>query len=262
MTSRTQIVGVVLVRNEDLNIAWVLRNSLDFCDRIIVLDNYSTDCTYQAVRALANANPKIELRRWRNAKTSQKALREFYGTDTWIFWPDGDEVYDPAGLAVIRTRILSGEFNGIYNLVGDALNCTAIDTGKKTATGYAELRFGKLNNFRLVRGWENENRQRLHGHPIFNDKIDAKSVYIGDDWDKSIFRCLHLCFMQRSSGIQKHRFDWIGYWRRRKKLIKPNPAGNPYNARPGPGDSVEYKMKVYATGEVVTRDIAGFGARL
>lgn len=62
------------MRNEDLHIAWVLQNILDFCDRIIVLDNYSTDRTYQVVRALASENPKIELRRWRNAKTSQRGI--------------------------------------------------------------------------------------------------------------------------------------------------------------------------------------------
>ena len=46
--------------------------------------------------------------------------------------------------------------------------------------------------------------------------------------------------------------------RRRKERIKPNPSGNPHNARPGPGNTVEYKMKKYAVGEIVHKEIGGF----
>ena len=252
-----QIIGIVLIRNEDINIQWVLTNLLGFCDRIMVLDNYSTDNTYQAVADLAKINPKIELTRRHNAKTSQKVLRKYYATDTYILHVDGDEVCDPNGLAKLRPRIIGGEFNAVYYLGGCAINCTAVDTINKTATGYTSGGGINIYNFNVVRGWENENRERLHGHPIFNDKIEHKTIDLGG-FDKSILRCLHLCFMPRSSGLVKHRFGLIGWKRRRKQRIKPNPSGNPHHARPGPGNTVEYKMKHYASGEQTTVCIADF----
>ena len=261
MSSSRQIVGVMLVRNEDLHVEWALSNILDFCDRIIVLDNYSTDRTYDVVSALAKRHDKIELRRWWNAKTSQKALRRFYQTDTWLFRVDGDEVYDPSGLAVVRRRIKQGEFDLMYKLpLGcQYLNCTAVSADKKTAMGYPYPTSPSLHNFAVVRGWKNENRERLHGHPIFTADKKPDTVFREPPpWDESIVRCLHLCFVPRSSGVKQYPFSFIGWKRRRKEHTKPNPSGNPHNARPGPGDTVEYKMKHYAVGEIVERDIGGF----
>lgn len=249
-----QIIGVVLIRNEDLHIRWVLQNILEFCDEIMVLDNYSTDATYEVVKQFARENPKIQLRRWRNANTSQKALRKFYSTNSWVFAVDGDEIFDPTELAKLRLRIDSGELNDFYSISCCYFNCMAVDKTKQTASGYIDINQGmKLYNFSLVKGWENEKRQRCHGVPIFNYPFGRKNYQLQTG---SQFDCLHLCFCQRSSGIVKHRLGWIGWRRRRKRLVKPNPSGNPYNARPGPGDTVEYKMKNYAKGEIATLNIA------
>lgn len=259
--SGRQIVGVMLVRNEDLHVAWALANILDFCDRIIVLDNYSTDRTFDVVSEMRARHPKIELRRWRNAKTSQKALRRFYQTPTWVFRVDGDEIHEPAALAAVRRRIMQGEFDAVYQppLGCHVLNCTALSVKDKTATGYAfPTRIG-LHNFGLVRGWKNENRERLHGHPVFIDGKHAGGVLRGaPSWNEAPLRCLHLCFMPRSSGANNYPFSFIGWKRRRKERIQANPSGNPHNARPGPGNTVEYKMKKYAAGETARRDIGGF----
>ena len=255
----------MLVRNEDLHIEWAIRNILDFCDRIIVLDNYSTDRTYDVVDALVKRHTKIKLRRWWNAKTSQKALRQFYRTPTWVFGVDGDEIFDPARLASVRRRIMQGEFDSFHHLGnhlgGEWLHCTRIcfDTGAACGYPSAPMTGGaKLENFAFIAGWENENRERLHGQRIFTADKRDETACASPSWDDSLLRCLHLCFIPRSSGVKQYPFSFIGWKRRRKERIKPNPSGNPHNARPGPGDTVEYKMQRYATGEVVVRDITGF----
>jgi len=256
-----QIVGVMLARNEDKHIAWALANIVDFCDRIIVLDNYSTDRTFDVVAAMREKHPKIEARRWWNAKTSQKALREFYQTPSWVFRVDGDEIHEPAALGDVRRRIMQGEFDSVYQppLACHVLNCTAVSMRDKTATGYAfPTRLG-LHNFAAVRGWENENRERLHGHPVFiDDRFSTRVSHDKPAWHDAPLRCLHLCFMPRTSGATRHPFALIGWKRRRKERIKPNPSGNPHHARPGPGNTVEYKMQKYATGELMRHNIDGF----
>jgi glycosyltransferase involved in cell wall biosynthesis len=60
--SEPRIVAVVLIRNEDLFIERVIRNVLDFCDRIHVADHRSTDATPAIVRRLAAQHPKVEYR--------------------------------------------------------------------------------------------------------------------------------------------------------------------------------------------------------
>ncbi|MEI9897647.1 MAG: hypothetical protein WDN28_28255 [Chthoniobacter sp.] len=39
-----QIVGITLVRNEDVFVERAVRNAIDFCDRLIIADHYSTGC--------------------------------------------------------------------------------------------------------------------------------------------------------------------------------------------------------------------------
>lgn len=46
MVEKIKIVGICLIKNEDYYIEQVLKNIMDFCDKIIVLDNMSEDNTY------------------------------------------------------------------------------------------------------------------------------------------------------------------------------------------------------------------------
>ena len=48
----TQIVGISLVRNEDIFISQAITNVAEFCDKIIVLDNLSTDNTWYEIQEL------------------------------------------------------------------------------------------------------------------------------------------------------------------------------------------------------------------
>ena len=50
--SDCKIVGIVLVKNEDIYIERVLLNILEFCDEIIVADNISSDRTGSIIKDL------------------------------------------------------------------------------------------------------------------------------------------------------------------------------------------------------------------
>lgn len=260
----TQIIGVVLVKDEDLHIEWVLRNILDFCDRILFLDNYSTDDTWSIVERIAHQHKKITMQKWRKARDSQKALIEYYGTDTWMFGVDGDEVFDPVGLKAIRKRVMDGEFNNVWNVSGNNINCINIDYKNKMARGYPSppARGGtKIYNYKLVKAIKDGHRkERLHGHPIFYKEPDINRLHIGENasWETYKLRYLHLCFMPRSSKQLKRENSVANKLIRR---IFHNPLKNPYGCRPGPkSNGIEYKMRYYKVGELTTKDISNFFA--
>ena len=98
----TQIFGVTLVKNEDIFIERVLKNISDFCDEILVLDNHSTDNTYEIVEGMTSTYDNIHLMRWDNPANSGQALEHLIGEDCWVFGVDGDEIYDPVGLSKMR----------------------------------------------------------------------------------------------------------------------------------------------------------------
>jgi glycosyltransferase involved in cell wall biosynthesis len=106
-----QIIGIVLIKNEDLFIETVLRNILDFCDRIFVADHHSTDLTPEIVRRLAAAEPKIDYRVVNHTSESHELIADFANGQNWVVGVDGDEVYDPEGLRRLRADLLAGRYN-------------------------------------------------------------------------------------------------------------------------------------------------------
>ena len=267
-----QIVSVLLIKNEDLHIQWVLNNILDFSDHIMVLDNLSTDHTWEILERFAGKTNKISLRQWDNAKNSQKALTPYYGTDTWVFGVDGDEVFDPSGLVTIRKRLLDGEFDHVWNVRGNFLHCVSVNFDAMTADGYLAppAREGvKLYNFKMVKGWENEEVERLFGRVVFSKAPDVPYLYLGDtlSWEEAELRCLHLCFMQRSSI--EATSPVVGLMRRIvQRLPTDSPIGklmrrmNPLGRRPRPSvgtrRSARTRLRNYAVGNLVTKNISDF----
>ena len=59
----TQIVGSVLVRNEDVFVEQSIRNVVAFCDRIHAVDHVSTDRTWEILRSLAQEFDHLDVRR-------------------------------------------------------------------------------------------------------------------------------------------------------------------------------------------------------
>ena len=60
-------------------------------------------------RLAAEFPGKIELRSITDTRESHFLINGTAGTRTWIFAVDGDEIYDPVGLAKLRQEVLFRE---------------------------------------------------------------------------------------------------------------------------------------------------------
>ncbi len=208
----TQIIGIVLVRNEDLFVRRAVENIRDFCDRIFLVDNGSTDGTPGLLMALASRSPaKLSYHRIAHPSESHALIQPFAGGDHWIFGVDGDEIYDPAGLAAFRARLLGGEFSRHWMVLGNVLHCTDLDAAGGVASGHLSppsRSITKLYNFAAIDAWDGETVERLHGgdvrfRPGFGH--DAKrNLEREGAWEDAALRCLHLCFLRRSSADAKN----------------------------------------------------------
>jgi hypothetical protein len=209
--SAPRIVGIVLVRNEDLFVETAVRNAAGFCDEMHVADHASTDSTPAILRALASELPKIHFHAIRHPAESQELIRHLAGTRTWIFGVDGDEIYEPDRLARLRQRILSGDFDKHWMLFGNVLHVTRLDEGRRTASGHLAppcRSMTKLYNFNAIEAWNGYTPERLHGGTVRfragHSREDRRMLLEEASWQEADFRCLHLCFLKRSSSDSKN----------------------------------------------------------
>jgi hypothetical protein len=201
-----QIVGIVLVHNEDVFVEQAIRNVAEFCDRIHAVDHVSSDATWAVLRALEREYDHLEARRTHHAGESHKLVEPYAGTDTWVFGVDGDELYDPRPLAGFRKELLAGRYHDVFKVASNVLNCVELDRERQTASGYLSppsRSITKLYNFAALDAWTGDGAERLHGGRIvFRDGYDERAVEnIGErlSWDESPLRCLHVCFLRRST---------------------------------------------------------------
>src|SRR5256885_10783740 len=65
----------------------------------------------------------------------------------------------------------------------------------------------KLHNFALIESWDGRHPERLHGTEglRFKPGREARKLELEKQvgWDESPLRCLHLCFLRRSSRERK-----------------------------------------------------------
>lgn len=200
-----KIIGILLVRDEDIFIEAVVNNILEFCDEIIIAENFSHDSTFAILSDLAQKHPKIKLSQVSHPKKSHELIEEFAGTDTWIFGVDGDEIYDPSRLKKMKKLLQDGSFSEYWCIYGNVLHCVSIDSTTGIANGYLappSRSMTKLYNFSMVKSWT-DCPQRLHwGTLQFKNKVNDPPrlrLYQTVVWEQSYFRCLHAAFMQRSS---------------------------------------------------------------
>jgi glycosyltransferase involved in cell wall biosynthesis len=202
-----QIIGILLVRNEDLHVERAVRNVIGFCDRLIAVENDSCDGTTAILEKLkAEFSGKIELHHVRYPGISHDLIQGYAGTETWIFGVDGDEIYDPEGLARMRARLEAGEFDREWCLFGNVLNVRKLDVVTGSAMGHLAppcRSMTKLYNFNAISAWEGPCHERLHGGRViyregFHEKL-RRNLHEEVPWEASDFRCLHLCFIRRSS---------------------------------------------------------------
>jgi glycosyltransferase involved in cell wall biosynthesis len=205
--SDTRIVGIMLVRDEDLFVEQAVRNVLDFCDEIVLADNGSHDETIPILERLVSEHPdRLSLHRIRDPSLSHDLIKGYAGEPVWVFGVDGDELYDPVGLRKLRRMLLDGELDDRWLVRGNALHCIELDDSRTQARGYLAPPSGsptKLHNFGLIEAWDGPCPERLHGVDGLRFKPGRAGEKYGLNleygWEESPFRCLHVCFLRRSS---------------------------------------------------------------
>jgi hypothetical protein len=260
-----QIVGVMLVHNEDVHVEQAVRNVAAFCDRVHVADHMSTDSTWEIVQRLGREYGHVDGVRVRHTGDSHALVESYAGTDTWVFGVDGDELYDPAGLALFREQLLGGDLREFFSVKSNVLNCVTLDPGERRATGYLSppsRSVTKLFNFAAIDSWTHVYRQYMHdGEIVFRPGYERETiVHLGQrhPWEESRFRCLHVCFLQRSSLDPPHadghgRLSPIELGgKRRSRLTSLVDRIRPASP-PSP-----WKDEKYRQGELVTKDATPF----
>lgn len=263
-----RVVAIVLVRNEDIFIEQALRNVLPACDALLIADHLSTDQTPAIVESIRRDFPdKVTVRRVAHPRESHEMIRPFAGTDTWIFGVDGDEIYDGERLKVFFDRLRGGLHRERWMILGNVLNVSEMGADHGKATGYLAppcRSMTKLYNFAAIDDWANCSDERLHGGDVkFRSGYDSmKRLFLHDEvtWAEAPFRCLHLCFLRRSSqdqsdpGVRKNIMDsQRGNWRKTLSRVR--------NWFQNKSDAC-WKNEVYRRGEPVTLPVGEFFGRL
>jgi len=206
-----KIVGICFVKNEDIYIEQVLKNIVDFCDEIRVIDNYSTDKTVSVVKEYTKKYSKIKLEKIKNISKSHCLVEKYAGENKWVFGVDGDEIYDPKGLSIIRQKILNEEYQNCWMLRGYFYHLIKLDIDSKKAVGYMAPPSkdpNKLYNFSLLKSWKSDGFQPLfhcQTHKFKNPKYYSqhypkkKKIYKLYNWNNCPLRCVHMRMLQRSS---------------------------------------------------------------
>jgi glycosyltransferase involved in cell wall biosynthesis len=260
-----QIVAIVLIRNEDLFIERVIRNVLDFCDRIYVADHRSTDGTPGIVRRLAAEHPKVQYRVVDHPSESHDMITGYAGTPTWVMGVDGDEVYDPERLGRLRADLLAGKYDRTFKLLGNVLNVRRLDRDRQVAYGYLAppcRSMVKLYNFDGIEAWPPPCPERLHGgvityRPGYGEH-SFRALHHELDWEQTPLRCLHMCFTHRSS-LDLSRGEKV---RIRKGVGETKHRA--FNLRSwvlslfGREDIPYFKRRLYMRGPLVEKDIRPF----
>ncbi len=231
-----QILGLMLVRNDDRFVGQALRNVLDFCDNVIVLEHCSTDRTLEILTDIASTTGgKVEIHRIRDVAESHDFVLPWIGRPIWMLAVDGDEVYDPSGLVQLRRRIQQGEFDGYWRLYGHVLNVTRLNPQRGLARGHTSPPghpMTKLYHLGAIQSWVGA-PQRLHGgtmalKPEWDLKKGVYAFFHHVEWEESPFRCLHMVFVRRSSrqesflprlspaDVLQHKVLGVDIWARAK----------------------------------------------
>jgi Glycosyl transferase family 2 len=270
-----QVIGSVLVHNEDVFVEQAIRNVVDFCDRIYVVDHMSDDRTPEILRSLAREYDHLDVRRARHARLSHEVLEPYVGTDVWVLRIDGDELYDPDGLVALRQSLEAEEHRRVFRVLGNVLHAIELDRNADTASGYLSppsRPISALYNLNTLESWS-ECPERLHaGLPIFRSGFDWMSVEKLCEryrWEESPLRCLHACFLRRSSldatETLRHNLGELGAYRRGAlgtveravRRVARRPAGDPEQIGMRARGS-SWKEEKYRRGDLVAVDASAF----
>lgn len=120
---------------------------------------------------------------------------------------DGDEIYDPKGLAELREPLRNGTYDDVWRVYGHVLNVKSWDQKRNQVTGYSSppaRPMTKLFNLEWIESWKGC-PQRLHGGELRlkDERGPTESVlafFHKQSWEESCFRCLHMVFIKRTSA--------------------------------------------------------------
>ena len=213
-----RIVGIALVRNEDRFVEQAIRNVARFCDVIHVVDHVSDDRTWEIVRTLASEFDHVDARRSRNSAVAHRLLEQYAGTPTWVLGVDGDELYDPSGLARLRVELRRGVLADVFRVKAHVLNCDELNRRSGVAAGWfapPSRPVTKLFNFGAVKSWTGSPDPLQSGDIGFETGFSWESrrnLADETDWESDPLRLLHVCFLRRSSresddGIVRSNLD-------------------------------------------------------
>ena len=206
-----EIIGICLVKNEDIYIERVLKNISNFCDKIRVIDNGSEDDTVEIVKKCMKVCPNISLEYISNVSKTQNTVEKYAGEDKWVFGVDGDEIYDPKGLSHLRLKILSGKYQRFWMLRGYFYHLVNLNEKTKIAEGHLAPPAkdpNKLYNFSLLKSWKSDNFQAFthcQTHIFKEGKYNSKKLpkmkflHKSCGWDDCLLRCVHTRMLKRSS---------------------------------------------------------------
>ena len=263
MNFSKKIIGILLVRNEECFVEQAVCNVLDFCDQLFLVDHESSDRTVSILQRLQHSYPeKISLHQIQHPSESQDLLQPFIGTPIWIFGVDGDELYDPERLVGFRKRILAGEFDQEWMVLGNVLHVDELDKAACRVSGYLappSRSITKLYNFAAIEAWPGKTLERLHGgQPQFRPGFHEQKKRLLQheySWEESPLRCLHLCFLKRSSVessaqrrniMEIHAGRGLGFLKKIARALFCLPQ------------SVSWKQRHYQRGERQTVDAIPF----
>jgi glycosyltransferase involved in cell wall biosynthesis len=109
------IYAICLVKNEDDVIIQTLNHAAKYCEKIFVLDNGSTDRTWELVRSLSQVNPRIVLfaQTFEPFRESLRSLVYYevsaeLSEDDWWLILDGDEFLAEDPQPIIRQAVPEG----------------------------------------------------------------------------------------------------------------------------------------------------------
>jgi glycosyltransferase involved in cell wall biosynthesis len=208
-----EIIGICVVRNEDMYIKHALRNIANFCDKIRVVDNHSSDKTVDEVRKCMSDFSNISLEFIDDVKKSHSLVQEYIGKDKWVFLVDGDEMYDPKGLSILRPKILEGKYQKYWMLRGYFYHLIDLEINSSEYSGEGYLAPpakdpNKLYNFSMLKKWDSDEVTPIC-HPLTHEYKDSKygplknpgvkKLHKNNSWETCLMRCVHTRMIQRSS---------------------------------------------------------------
>lgn len=155
----SMLSAVVIVKNEERNIVDCL-DSIDFCQEIIVVDDYSSDRTPEILDRLSKENVKIKI--FKRKLDSDFSAQRNYGVEKttfdWVLFVDADERITKELAVEIEDNLSLPDFGGFLILRVDYI------WGKL-------LRHGETGNVKLLRLF-NKNKGSLKGnvHEVWQTK--------------------------------------------------------------------------------------------